>query len=114
LIVAPQTDACSETVSIVLTSINSTIEVDNGRNGTAYNIVSADADKLRGFLLKLDLYVKDREAKPCKEILKEMSGFEWPMEFQKDVRLLSHYLERYKFKDGETLLSNLIDRTRKK
>jgi PAS domain S-box-containing protein len=102
------------TLSIVLTSINSTIEVDNGRNGTAYNIVSADADKLRGFLLKLDLYVKDREAKPCKEILKEMSGFEWPMEFQKDVRLLSHYLERYKFKDGETLLSNLIDRTRKK
>jgi hypothetical protein len=65
---------------------------------------------LQRLLLRLKPYILDREAKPCKEIMNEIAGYTWPDEYVQGLKDLSRYVEKYKFKEGQELLSQIIER----
>lgn len=100
-------------LTIVMQSIVSAERTDTSRNEKLRHKPAADKAELRQLLLKLEPYVMDREAKPCKNILKEMTGFIWPDNYTNDVSRLVQFIDSYKFKKGQELLTKIIQRTKK-
>jgi CheY-like chemotaxis protein len=97
-------------LNIVLDSISDAVGVESKLKEDQTKRPVADVVVLKRLLLKLRPYVLDREAKPCKEIMKEISGHTWPDEYVQELKDLSRYVEKYKFKDGQELLSQIIER----
>ena len=64
---------------------------------------------LKKFLGKLRPLLMDREAKSCKEIVKEMSSYNWPSEYAESIQQLSSYVGKYKFKQAQNLLDKMIE-----
>jgi hypothetical protein len=42
--------------------------------------------------------------------VKEIAGYTWPDEYVQGLKDLSRYVEKYKFKEGQELLSQIIER----
>lgn len=97
-------------LNIVLDSIRNAVGVDSKQEEDRSTGPVADVTVLQSLLLKLRPYVLDREAKPCKEIMKEIAGYTWPDEYIQGLKDLSRYVEKYKFKEGQELLSQIIKR----
>ena len=97
-------------LKIVLDSISNAIGVDFKKEEDRFKGPVADGALLQQLLLKLRPYVLDREAKPCREIVKEIAGYTWPAEYVRELKDLSRYVEKYKFKEGQELLSQIMDR----
>jgi len=97
-------------LNIVLDSIRNAVDVDFKQEEDRSKGPVADVADLQRLLLKLKPYVLDREAKPCKEIMKEISGYNWPDEYVQGLKDLSRNVEKYKFKEGQELLSQIIER----
>jgi PAS domain S-box-containing protein len=97
-------------LNIVLESISNAVDVDFRQKEDRSKGPVADVAVLRRLLLRLKPYVLDREAKPCKEIVKEIAGYTWPDEYVQGLKDLSRYVEKYKFKEGQELLSQIIER----
>jgi PAS domain S-box-containing protein len=97
-------------LNIVLDSIRNAVGVDSKSEEDRSTRPVADVAVLQRLLLKLRPYILDREAKPCKEIMKEIAGYTWPDEYVQGLKDLSRYVEKYKFKDGQELLSQIIER----
>jgi signal transduction histidine kinase/DNA-binding response OmpR family regulator/HPt (histidine-containing phosphotransfer) domain-containing protein len=66
-------------------------------------------DNLLDLALKLNTYVLDREAKHAKELMKEMTGYMWPDEYTQMIKDLDHFISRYKFKNAQEILKQLIE-----
>jgi len=66
-------------------------------------------DNLLDLALKLYSYVLDREAKPAKELISEMTGYLWPDEYNEMIKDLDHFISRYKFKNAQEILKQLIE-----
>jgi two-component system sensor histidine kinase/response regulator len=97
-------------LNIVLDSISNAVGVDFKQEEDRSKGPVADVAVLQQLLLKLKPYVLDREAKPCKEIKKEISSYTWPDEYIQELKDLSRHIEKYKFKEGQELLSQIIER----
>jgi CheY-like chemotaxis protein len=97
-------------LNIVLDSISNAVGVDFKQEEDRSKGPVADVAVLQRLLLKLKPYVLDREAKPCKEIMKEIDGYTWPDEYVQGLKDLSRNVEKYKFKEGQELLSQIIER----
>ena len=97
-------------LNIVLDSTSSAVGVDHEQEEAQSRRPVADVAVLQRLLLKLRPYVSDREAKPCKGIVKEIAGYNWPDEYVQGLNDLSRYVEKYKFKEAEELLSQIIKR----
>jgi len=97
-------------LNIVLGSIGNAVGVDFKQEVDRSKGPVADVAVLQKLLLRLRPYVLDREAKPCKEIVKEIAGYTWPDEYVQGLKDLSRYVEKYKFKEGQELLSQIIER----
>jgi polar amino acid transport system substrate-binding protein len=97
-------------LNIVLDSISNAVGVDFIQEVDPSKGPVADVAILQRLLLRLRPYVLDREAKPCKEIVKEIAGYTWPDEYVQGLKDLSRYVEKYKFKEGQELLSQIIER----
>jgi polar amino acid transport system substrate-binding protein len=67
-------------------------------------------DRLQNLLRQLEPYVKDREAKPCKAIARQIARYRWPREYKKDIGEMNQSLEKYRFKQAQALLTGLLDR----
>jgi CheY-like chemotaxis protein len=67
-------------------------------------------DKLLDFLEKLEAHVQKKKPKPCKEIMEEISGYNWPGEFASDLSGLGKLIGKYKFKDAQPLLESMIQK----
>jgi polar amino acid transport system substrate-binding protein len=97
-------------LNIVLDSINQAVGVDFKPEEDRFKGPVADGALLRRLLLRLRPFILDREAKPCREIVKEIAGYTWPDEYVQGLKDLSRYVEKYKFKEGQELLSQIIER----
>ena len=97
-------------LNIVLDSISNAVGADFRQKEDRSKGPVADVAVLRRLLLRLKPYVLDREAKPCKEIVKEIAGYTWPDEYVQGLKDLNRYVEKYKFKEGQELLSQIIER----
>ena len=70
-------------------------------------------DALLELLLKLEPYVLKREAKPAKELMKEITAFSWPDSYTRTVNDLNRIISRYKFKEAQPILIQLIKQLNK-
>jgi CheY-like chemotaxis protein len=97
-------------LNIVLDSISNAVGVASKQEEDRSKGPVADVAVLQRLLLKLRPYVLEREAKPCKEIVKEIDGYIWPDEYVQGLKDLSRYVEKYKFNEGQELLSQIMER----
>ncbi len=102
-------DQFEKELNIVLDSISNAVGVDFKQEENRSKGPVADEAVLQRLLLKLRPYVLEREAKPCKEIVKEIDGYIWPDEYVQGLKDLSRYVEKYKFKEGQELLSQIME-----
>jgi HPt (histidine-containing phosphotransfer) domain-containing protein len=98
----------NKTLMILLNSINSIIEIDSEKEEKIPVVPKADSDVLLKLLLKLNPYILGREAKPCKELMKEIVGYSWPDRYNQPVSDLNRYVMKYQFKNAQTLISQII------
>jgi HPt (histidine-containing phosphotransfer) domain-containing protein len=96
-------------LKLVLDSIRKVISLDYKQEEVQSNRPIADVAVLGTLLSKLMPYILDREAKPCKEIMKELTGYTWPDEYADRLKDLNRYVEKYKFKEGQKLLSQILE-----
>lgn len=107
-------DDAVKALAVVIDSISDFLKSKTKEDKTARLNKSVDSVRLHRDLLRLEHYLADREAKPCKEIFKEISQYEWPTEYSKELEQLGRFIDRYKFKQGHRLISELIERTERK
>jgi HPt (histidine-containing phosphotransfer) domain-containing protein len=97
-------------LTIVLDSIHNTVLVDAEKKDDHSQRPAADEAALHRLLLKLKPYVLDREARPCKKLMAEAAAYTWPDEYVQKMKDLSRYIEKYKFREGQELVSQIIER----
>jgi HPt (histidine-containing phosphotransfer) domain-containing protein len=102
-------DQFDKELNIVLDSIRNAVGVDFKQEEYRSKGPVADEEVLQRLLLRLRPYVLEREAKPCKEIVKEIDGYIWPDEYVQGLKDLSRYVEKYMFKEGQDLLSQIME-----
>ena len=68
-----------------------------------------DPDELKKMLLTLQPYVSGREAKPAKQLIKEVAGTPWHDEYTQPLNQLKKLISGYKFKEAEEILAQLIE-----
>jgi PAS domain S-box-containing protein len=95
---------------IVLDSIGYVVEIDAEKEEKTPRGPVAESGVLLQLLLKLRPHVLDREAKPCKEIMKEIVGHTWPEEYVQGVTDLNRYIVKYKFREAQALISQITER----
>ena len=66
--------------------------------------------RLQGLLSQLQPYVLDQEAKPAKQLMKEISGHLWPPEYAQAVSDLGEAISRYKFKEALEAIGRIMKR----
>jgi CheY-like chemotaxis protein len=96
-------------LNVVLNSISNAVGVVLKQEEDCSKGPVAGTAVLKKMLQKLRPYVLDREAKPCREIVKEIADYTWPDEYVQGLKDLSRYVEKYKFKEGQELLSQIIE-----
>ncbi len=101
-------------LAVVLDTISVRLKAKLQDTRTATPRPLADAEKLRRFLLQLEPCLLDREARACKEIMKQINAFSWPSEHAQDVEALSLLIDRYKFKEGQIVFSRIVSRLERK
>lgn len=72
------------------------------------NIPPEEGEALLTQILKLHPYILDREAKPAKQLMKEVANRSWPKAFVQTVADLNTFISGYKFKDAQKLAEQLI------
>ena len=97
-----------KSLKIVLKSLEGFLDVqgdtkdDSGKEG--------EPEKLLEFMLKLEPHVLKKKPKPSKEVLGEISGFDWPDEYKKGIADLKKFIGKYKFKDAHSVLESIIEK----
>jgi two-component system sensor histidine kinase/response regulator len=71
-----------------------------------------DAARLLELLGDLAAYVAEREAKPCRDVVREIGAYAWPDPPAEQLAQLSHLVGRYQFKAAQELLTLLIEQTK--
>lgn len=69
-----------------------------------------DPQLLGELLATLRPYVADQEAKPAKQLMKEITGRSWPKELANAVSDLNRLIAGYKFKDAQEVISKITAR----
>ena len=75
-------------------------EETEGKTGTP--------EELLELLLKLEPHVKKKKPKPSKEVMEEIGGFTWPDEYIKGIADLKRLIGKYKFKDADVVLGEML------
>ena len=101
-------DRFNTALMIVLDSIGHVVESDSEKEEKTSKGPVAETDVLLKFLLKLEPHILDREAKPCKEIMKKIVGYTWPDAYVQGITDLNRYIAKYKFKKAQELVSQII------
>jgi PAS domain S-box-containing protein len=99
----------NNTLMILLDSISSIVEADSGKEEKTSATPEAETEVLLELLLKLKPYILNREAKPCKELMKEIVGYTWPDAYNQIVSDLNRYIMKYQFKNAQALISQNIE-----
>ncbi len=107
-------DGFNTALMIVLDSIGHVVESDSQKEEKTSKSPVAGAGVLLQLLLKLEPHVLDREAKPCKEIMKKIIGYSWPDAYVQEIADLNRYIAKYKFKSAQELISQIIDKLERK
>ena len=92
-------------------NLNQVLSATRNVGDDSLKSVAADSDKVKGddillreFLNKLRPLIKDREAKPCKKIMAEISNYHWPPAYAGTMAELKYYVDKYRFKQAQDLL----------
>jgi hypothetical protein len=107
-------DGFNTALMIVLDSIGHVVESDSEKEEKTSKSPVAGAGVLLQLLLKLEPHVLDREARPCKEIMKKIIGYSWPDAYVREIADLNRYIAKYKFKNAQELISQIIDKLERK
>jgi hypothetical protein len=103
-------DRFNTALMIVLDSIGHVVESDSEKEEKTSKGPVAETGVLLQLLLKLKPHVLDREAKPCKEIMKKIVGYTWPDAYVQMVADLNRSIAKYKFKNAQELISQIIEK----
>ncbi len=90
-------------------SIGYVVEIDTEKEEKAPRGPIAETGVLLQLLLKLKPHVLDREAKPCKEIMKKIIGHTWPEEYVQGITDLNRYIVKYRFREAQVLISQITE-----
>jgi len=63
-------------------------------------------------LNRLERHVQKRKPKPCKDVLKEITGVRWSEAFTAEIDELEKQIGKYRFKEAQTVLESLIGKTK--
>jgi len=80
---------------------------DGGDAGTC---IVGDLCQLQELLQKLQPLVAKRKPKPSKTVLEEINAFTWPSDYKSELVELMKLVGKYKFKDGQVVLEELLNR----
>ncbi len=61
-------------------------------------------------LTKIDPLIQKRLPKPCRVIMAEISGYEWPDEYTREIVELDRLIGKYKFKDAYITLESIVEK----
>ena len=64
-------------------------------------------DALKDLVKKLGPFVRDREARPAKQLAKQMAQSRWPAPYAETVATLVRLVSGYKFREAQDLLTQL-------
>ncbi len=103
----------NQALMIVLDSISSIVDADSGKEQKTSELSEAKTDVLLELLLKLNPYILNREAKPCKELMKEIVDYTWPDAYNQKVSDLNRNIMKYQFKSAQELISKIIEQLEK-
>jgi PAS domain S-box-containing protein len=98
----------NQALMILLDSISSILEADSGKEQKTVELSEAKTDVLLELLLKLNPFILNREAKPCKELMKEIVDYIWPEAYHQKVSDLNRFINKYQFKSAQALISQII------
>jgi polar amino acid transport system substrate-binding protein len=69
-----------------------------------------DKAQLTEFLKRLEPFVQKKKPKPCKDIMEEISVFNWSDEIKSQLQELDRLIGKYKFKEALEIVESLINR----
>ena len=75
---------------------------------------TGDLRQLHETLTKLEPLIPKRKPKPCKALVKDISGKTWPEEFETEVSMLDKLIGKYKFKEALPVLASLMKKVENK
>ncbi len=82
---------------------------NNGKSDIIKERKKGKLDLLLEQVLEFEKYLKKRIPKSCKSIIKDIELYDWPDAIDEKFEALKKYTIRYKFKDAESALNDLID-----
>ncbi len=59
-------------------------------------------------LSKIAPFIQKKNPKPCKEIMAEISRYEWPDEYAQEIVELGQLIGKYKFKDAQPVFESIV------
>ena len=103
-----QLDKFNSALTIVLQSIKDTVILNTINKPDLDRKEAGSSDLLLRLLLKLEPHILNREARPCNEIIKDITSFSWLERDKKNVGELNELITNYKFKKAQALISQMI------
>ena len=100
--------AFSKRLAIALSSVDQLCPLPENLETPTGSADIRSAKELADRLLDLAPFVREREAKPAKERMKQISGCAWPMDLSSDVNMLGQLISRYQFKQADELMTQLM------
>jgi len=94
----------------VMDSLKDIVEVKDKAEKEIVVSKTDDPQKLLALLEKLEPHLKKRKPKPCKEIITEIKGINWPAEFNQGLSELDKLIGKYKFKDALPIYESLVEK----
>ncbi len=67
-------------------------------------------EELIGILEKLHPWLKKKKPKESKAIMEEVNSLNWPENLEKEIANLNKFVKRYKFKDADNSVQDLLDK----
>jgi two-component system sensor histidine kinase/response regulator len=97
----------SQSLNVVLSSLESfsNIKADVQEGLTK----EGKPEKLLELVLQLKPYIARKKPKPAKDIMEEISGFQWSENYTQGIADLKRLIGKYRFKEAEDVLSELLN-----
>ena len=100
----------SQELARVIASLSSFKIEDEPISSSGVSINEQDLNFLRQRLRELEAPLKKRRPKECKEIMAEIGELVWPASLADELDELSKFIDKYRFKEAETMLLKLLQR----
>lgn len=100
----------ADALNMVITSLKNVVEVEAKTEKEKVESKTGDPQELFELLQELEPHLKKRKPKPCKEVMAEIKGINWPAEFNQELSQLEKLIGKYKFKNALPIHESLVEK----